>query len=91
MCAERRRSCCLGSEPADGLRDGLLGSRSVRPRPCPRKRLARGRRGTAIFLICANAGRRETGAVIKAELKPIGINVEVKAVRNYYEDANTKG
>jgi peptide/nickel transport system substrate-binding protein len=57
------------------------------------RRLARGRGGHAVLYTCSFAPCREAAQVVQADLKPIGIDVEIKAfpIAVMFARASTKG
>ena len=57
------------------------------------KRLARGRGGRAVFYTCNTTACSHTAEIVKSNLKPIGIEVDVKQFpgRLAYDKASTRG
>ena len=70
------------------LQPGILGFRNTHVYPLTRdlaraRRLARGHGGHAILYSCAEPPCREIAELIQAELAPIGISVEIKAMSGF--------
>ena len=55
------------------------------------RRLARGHGGHAVLLACGEPACREVAELIRTELAPIGISVEVKTMSSYYAIFNRTG
>ena len=55
------------------------------------RRLARGHGGHAVLLACSEPACREVAELIRTELAPIGISVEIKTMSSYYAIFNRTG
>ena len=78
------------------LQPAIPGFRDAHVYPLTRKltearRLARGHSGHAVLYACAEPACREVAQLIRSELAPIGINVEIKTMPSYYTIFNRTG
>src|SRR5437763_15035111 len=57
------------------------------------RRLARGRGGHAVLYTCSNSTCQQAAQVVQAELKPIGIDVEIKSfpISTMFTRVGTRG
>ena len=78
------------------LQPAIPGFRDTHVYPLTRRlaearRLARGHRGHAVLYACATPACREVAHLIRSELAPIGISVEIKWKSSYYTIFNRTG
>ena len=78
------------------LQSAIPGFRDTQVYPLTRnlakaRRLARGHRGHAVLYACATPACREVAHLIRSELAPIGISVEIKWMSSYYTIFNRAG
>ena len=78
------------------LQSAIPGFRDTHVYPLTRslakaRRLARGHRGHAVLYACATPACREVAHLIRSELAPIGISVEIKWMSSYYTIFNRAG